>query len=143
MIEFVRPQIVVGNPIVLARIAEEAQGAWPRRETMPIQRALFGASASFDANCAPTSSRTGGGEILGRGDAHQSLWLQKVGPVGHECLHHGGIHVYDDFNLVQLVDADTGAVISDSNRPGEVIVTALTPARGFLPIRYAMGDIVA
>lgn len=145
IIEFIRPEFVVGNPIVLARIAEEAKDAWPEPETMPTKRAFFGAAASFDSSGSPTPAAKAVEQFwgVGAGMHINHFGCSETGPVGHECLHHGGMHIYDDFNLVQLVDPDTGTVVTDSNRPGEVVVTALTQPRGFLPIRYSMGDIVA
>lgn len=145
IIEFIRPEFVVGNPIVLARMAAEAREMWPEPKTMPIKRAFFGAAASFDSNGSPTPAAKAVEQFwgVGAGMHINHFGCSETGPVGHECLQHRGFHIYDDFNLVQLVDPETGTIITDPNRPGEVVVTALTQPRGFLPIRYSMGDIVA
>jgi phenylacetate-CoA ligase len=44
---------------------------------------------------------------------------------------------------VELIDAETGLPATDPEQPGEMVVTALSLPRGFLPVRYATGDVAA
>lgn len=52
----------------------------------------------------------------------------------------GEHRVFDEYNIIEIVDPDTNEVINETNRPGKVLITNLT--RKLMPIiRYPAGDI--
>jgi phenylacetate-CoA ligase len=62
-----------------------------------------------------------------------------LGTVGMECSEHGGLHVWEDQCLVEVVDPGTGRARPDGEE-GELLVTTLT--REALPVlRYRTGDL--
>ena len=138
-IEYLKPEFVVGNPFTLVRMAEQAGSRWPTPDKLP-NRAFLAVAATSDAALKPTP-------VV---EAVQRLWdfdlhinqygTSELGPVAHECTHHQGLHVHADFHYLELIDPSTGSPVTDPHQPGEIVVTALTQPRGFLPIRYAPGD---
>ena len=136
-----RPEFVVGNPQVLIRVSEEAGASWPDTSLLP-SRALYAAAATFDNDCKPTALAQQMVERWGLTEYLNHLGCSETGPVAVECKLHRGAHVHDDFLYAQLVDPVTGELITDARTPGELVVTALTWPRGFIPVRYSTGDIV-
>ncbi|WP_428266984.1 phenylacetate--CoA ligase family protein [Haliangium sp.] len=142
VLEHLQPDVVVGNPIALIRLAETLADAWPAPSALPTRAFLVGA-ATFDKDLAstPIADRIAG--LWGL-----ELWLSSygasdVGPVAYECRHHQGLHLHDDIQSVELIDPRTGAPIESPDTPGEIVVTALTLPRGFIQVRYATGDMAA
>jgi phenylacetate-coenzyme A ligase PaaK-like adenylate-forming protein len=52
----------------------------------------------------------------------------------------GGFHTYPDFELIEIVDPDTGKPVGDG-KTGELVYTCLT-GRGSSVIRYRTGDLI-
>lgn len=65
--------------------------------------------------------------------------LRQAWPVAVECAAEKGLHVVDDYMLVELVDPETGEVVPLGER-GEVVLTHLDREAGGL-LRYRTGDL--
>jgi len=137
-----RPDTVVGNPLPLARMAEEAGDAWPAADGLP-HRGFLCVSATFDASLRPTPAAEAAARAWGLDLVLNHYGCSELGPIAYECRHHQGLHVHEDHHIVELIDPETGLPATDPEQPGEVVVTALSLPRGFLPVRYATGDIAA
>ncbi len=62
-----------------------------------------------------------------------------VGTLGQDCPAHGGLHVWEDHYILEVLDRDTGVPVPDGEY-GELYVTSLT--RQCVPvIRFRTGDI--
>ena len=142
VIDRMQPEFVIGNPFALARMAAEAGDAWLDPDRLP-DRALLGAAATFDANLAPTPAAETAIRRWGLQEALNPYGCGETGPIAYECRAHQGLHLHDDYHHVELIEPGTGRPVTDPECPGEVVVTALTLPRGFLPVRYATGDVVA
>ncbi len=63
-----------------------------------------------------------------------------LGPgIAGECSAHEGLHVYEDFFIVEVIDPDTGKTLGPG-RKGELVITTLM-REAFPLIRYRTGDI--
>jgi phenylacetate-CoA ligase len=75
---------------------------------------------------------------------HVTTWLQYglseiPGPaVAFECQQHKGLHINEDHFLAEIVDSDTGKVLSNGEI-GELVLTTLS-TRAFPLIRFRTGD---
>lgn len=65
--------------------------------------------------------------------------LRQAWPISVECAAEKGLHVVDDYVLVEIIDPDTGNVLPLGER-GEVVVTHLDRKAGGL-LRYRTGDL--
>ncbi|MEJ2407289.1 MAG: AMP-binding protein [Candidatus Thiodiazotropha sp.] len=141
VVHYHQPAFVVGNPVVMLKLAEEQGNDFPDPECLP-DYAYFGACNSFDANnqLTPVAQRVK--ELWGLKDTLNEYGCSEVGSIGHECLSHAGFHINEDAVYVELIDPDTGLPVPPG-QPGEVVVTSLTMPRGFLAVRYATGDIAS
>jgi len=65
-----------------------------------------------------------------------------IGPgVAHECIEKGGLHIFEDHFLVEIVDTDTGEPLPDGKR-GELVLTTLT-REGMPMLRFRTKDITS
>jgi phenylacetate-CoA ligase len=65
-----------------------------------------------------------------------------IGPgVAHECIEKGGLHIFEDHFLVEIVDPDTGEPLPDGKR-GELVLTTLT-REGMPMLRFKTKDITS
>ncbi|HDQ04430.1 MAG TPA: phenylacetate--CoA ligase [Deltaproteobacteria bacterium] len=65
-----------------------------------------------------------------------------IGPgVAGECLCKNGLHIYEDSFIPEIIDPDTGKVLSPG-QSGELVLTTLTK-EAFPMIRYRTGDITS
>lgn len=71
--------------------------------------------------------------------AVDSYGLRQAWPVAMECAAEKGMHVADDYMLVELVDPETGDPVELGER-GELVLTHLDRDAGSL-IRYRTGDL--
>lgn len=140
VITYLRPQVVIGNPFVMARLAEEAGDRWPAPEHLP-DLAFLAVAATFDTHLQPTPVAKVVTERWGLRETLNQYGSSELGPIAFECLHHQGLHIHADHHLIELVHPQTGEPITDPDQAGEIVVTGLSFPRGFLPIRYATGDI--
>jgi phenylacetate-CoA ligase len=65
--------------------------------------------------------------------------LTEAGPFGYPCPEHGGMHVYDDEFVCEILDGELRPV--PAGERGELVLTALRRT-GFPVLRYRTGDVV-
>lgn len=140
ILESMRPRFVVGNPFAMQRLAEQERDSWD--DAALPQRAIFAVAATFDRDLRPTSVASTVARSWRLSEWVNNYGTSEVGPIAYETEAHDGLAVHPE-NHVELLDPATGDHIFDPDTPGEVVVTALTSDRGFLPIRYATGDMAA
>ena len=135
LIEDFRPKAICVTPSYMLNILEEyrRQGLDPKAS--PLEVGVFGAEPWTDAMRA---------EIEAAFDMHavDIYGLSEVmGPgVAQECVDSkGGLHVWEDHFLPEIVDPETGAVLPDGTE-GELVFTTLTK-RGMPVIRYRTRDL--
>ena len=64
--------------------------------------------------------------------------MMEIGPTAAECSEQDGLHVWDDINVVEIIDPDTEEPLPPGE-PGEIIITPLW--RETMPfLRYRSGD---
>ena len=65
--------------------------------------------------------------------------LTEVGPYGYPCVEHGGMHVYENEFVSEILDGDQRPVAAGER--GELVLTPLRRT-GFPVLRYRTGDVV-
>ncbi|GAC1405362.1 MAG: hypothetical protein NVSMB49_24660 [Ktedonobacteraceae bacterium] len=140
VITYLRPTVVIGNPFVMARLAEEAGDRWPTPDQLP-DLAFLAVAATFNIHLQLTPVAQVVKERWGLREALNQYGSSELGPIAFECLHHQGLHIHADHHLVELIHPQTGELITDPDQAGEIVLTGFSLPRGFLPIRYATGDI--
>lgn len=140
-IRYNRPEFVIGNPYVMARMAEEAGDRWPNPEDLP-KGAFLAVAATFTPNLCHTPVAEKVIETWGLEQCLNQYGSSELGPIAFEERDHRGFRIHDDYHFVELIDPESGEPVSEG-QAGEVVVTGLTYPRGFLPVRYATGDISA
>jgi len=140
-IRYNRPEFVIGNPYVMLRLAKEAGDRWPAPEDLP-NGAFFAVAATFtpELGLTPVAEKTV--EAWGLRRHLNQYGTSELGPVGYETREKQGFRIHDDYHYVELIDPATGKPVEEG-QPGEIVVTGLTFPRGFIPIRYATGDVGA
>ncbi|PWJ21925.1 phenylacetate--CoA ligase PaaK [Jannaschia seohaensis] len=135
LIEDFRPKAICVTPSYMLNILEEyhRQGRDPR--ACPLEVGIFGAEPWTPAMRA---------EIETAFDMHavDIYGLSEVmGPgVAQECVDaKGGLHVWEDHFLPEIIDPETGDVLPDGQE-GELVFTTLTK-RGMPVIRYRTRDL--
>ncbi|CAM3042711.1 phenylacetate--CoA ligase family protein [Vibrio neptunius] len=141
ILNYHRPDAIVGNPLFLDEMAAELGPDFPKRVPLP-RKAYFAACPTFDALFQPTATV----------NKVQTWWqfetyineygCSEIGSIGFECQQHQGFHIHDEYLYVELLDPQTGLPVPEGE-PGEVVVTTLTQPRGFAAVRYATGDIAS
>jgi phenylacetate-CoA ligase len=135
LIEDFRPKAICVTPSYMLNILEEyrRQGLDPR--ACPLEVGIFGAEPWTDSMRA---------EIEAAFDMHavDIYGLSEVmGPgVAQECVDSkGGLHIWEDHFLPEIIDPETGDVLPDGTE-GELVLTTLTK-RGMPVIRYRTRDL--
>ena len=96
---------------------------------------IFGAEAFTDA----MKKRLTEGLGVEMFDIYGMTETGGVGTLGQDCCEHGGIHVWEDHYIVEILDRETHRPLPDGEI-GELTITALT--REALPvIRFRTGDL--
>ena len=72
-------------------------------------------------------------------DAFESAGASEMGYLGQECWAHQGLHVPEDYLLVEVLDLDSGEPVGPGER-GELCVTHLQ-REGMPLVRYRIGDV--
>jgi phenylacetate-CoA ligase len=135
LIEDLRPEIIMVTPSYMLTILDEyeRQGLDPRRSALRV--GIFGAEPWTDRMRAEIEERA----AL---DAVDIYGLSEViGPgVAQECVEtKDGLTIWEDHFYPEVVDPDTGAVLSGGEL-GELVFTSLT--KQALPVvRYRTGDL--
>ena len=100
-----------------------------------LEIGIFGAEAFSDSMKKKISSGLG----IEAFDIYGMTESGGVGTLGMDCPAHGGIHVWEDHYIVEIIDPKTGEQVDDGE-PGELVFTALT--REALPmIRFRTADL--
>ncbi|HEX4045884.1 MAG TPA: AMP-binding protein [Gammaproteobacteria bacterium] len=141
IIKYHKPEFVVGNPAFLVRIAQFAGKEWLSKNELP-KHAYFAASPIFDHEMKLTPAAEEAIQLWGIQSFLNEYGCSEFGSIGYECHYHKGIHVNTDHCYLELLDPSTGKPVN-LGEAGEVVVTGLSFPRGFIPIRYATGDISA
>ncbi len=64
----------------------------------------------------------------------------EVGSIAYPCAEHGGVHLFEDEYVCEVLDRDAGEPVA-AGATGELVVTALGRV-GFPVLRYRTGDMV-
>ncbi|HOY68081.1 MAG TPA: acyl-CoA reductase [Candidatus Ozemobacteraceae bacterium] len=124
---------VVGLPSIIIKLAEEVER---RGSKLRIRKVLYGGE-HLRAPTVEYLKRALGCEFV-RSAGYACV---DTGPVGYQCPHLGGAlhHVLDGYQLVEIIEPETGVVRTD-DQPGEIVATGLT--RHLMPVvRYRTGDL--
>lgn len=141
VINYHRPEFVVGNPMVMLNIADELGADFPTPDKLP-KYGYFAACSTFDRHNKLTPMAQKAKEVWGLLDVLAEYGCSELGSIGSECLAHKGFHIHDDAVFVELIDPKTGKS-SSPGESGEVVVTSLSLPRGFIAVRYGTGDVSA
>lgn len=141
VINYHRPEFVVGNPAVMLKIAEELGSDFPSADKLP-KYGYFAACATFDRDNRLTPLAQKAKDLWGIQVVLSEYGCSEIGSIGNECQSNRGFHIHEDAIYVELVDPQTGQP-SAPGEPGEVVVTSLSLPRGFIAIRYGTGDVAA
>jgi phenylacetate-CoA ligase len=118
--------VLIGNPSFALKIGDEG-----------------GTVETFVGAGEPFTSIPGRREAvkdaLGASTATDYFGTRHIMPVAAETSDEAGLHVVDDYAIVEIVDPDTGEVLDDGER-GEVVVTHLQK-EGIPLVRYRTGDL--
>ncbi|MBN1417610.1 MAG: phenylacetate--CoA ligase [Planctomycetes bacterium] len=126
--------VLISTPSYALYIAEVAREKGFGPGDLPLRLGLFGGEPSTPAMQAQIDERLG---II----ATDNYGLSEVmGPgVSGQCLERGGLHIWEDHFLVEIIDPATGVAVPDGEK-GELVITTLT--KEALPvIRYRTGDL--
>lgn len=120
------PDVMVGAPVYLRRIALESVDIRPRSVLI---------SSDYCAESAvKTIARVWGSEVF----THYGLTETGLG-CAVQCRELDGMHIRSDELYIEIVDPSTGAPLPDGT-PGEIVISTLR--REAMPlIRYRTGDI--
>jgi phenylacetate-CoA ligase len=141
MLVDMQADVLISTPSYALNIADVAESQGIDLKNAPVRVALCGAEAATDALRAEAGRRLGLTMI-----DHYGL-SEVMGPgVAAECLEAatdpdspGGLHLWEDHFLFEIIDPKTGEVLPDGES-GELVITTLT--KEALPmVRYRTGDI--
>jgi len=129
-----KPTILVSTPSYALYMSEVAEKLGIKKEDLNLRIGLFGAEGHTEEMRRELEKRWG---IV----ATENYGLSEVmGPgVAGECLEHTGMHINEDFFIVEIIDPETGEVLPDGEK-GEVVITPLCK-KGLPLLRYRTKDI--
>ncbi len=129
-----KPTVFCGTASMALLLAEETH----RRglsDKLSIKKVIYGSERSSDAMRARISDYFGGAELF-----DMPGLTELYGPgVGIECPHHGSIHYFGDYYILEIVDPETLKPVPDGEW-GEMVVTTLAKEAAPL-IRYRTRDV--
>lgn len=124
--------IYAGTPSFLARLAEEAKkmGIDPKKD-LKLRVGLCGAEP------LPPSLRKYLEETFDM-ELFDAYGVAELGVMSRECQYHNGMHINEEFYLIEIIDPNTLEPV-EPGEEGEIVATPLE--REALPlIRYRTGD---
>jgi len=126
--------VVHMTPSYALHVADEIVAMDIEPSSLTLKTAFFGAEPHSEA----TRQKLEG--IYGL-NAYNSYGLSEMnGPgVAFECVHKGGMHLWEDAYLMEVVDPDTGEPLPDG-KEGELVLTTLR-RRGMPILRYRTKDL--
>jgi phenylacetate-CoA ligase len=74
-------------------------------------------------------------------DTFESAGASEMGYLGQECWSHQGLHVPEDYLLVEVIDTHSGEQVAPGER-GELCITHLR-REGMPLVRYCIGDVTS
>ena len=140
LIDKIKPDILIGMPTFIYHVLREALETgrqWPS-----LKRLVLGGEKVADGLRARLRDLA---TQLGSPDAHvmATYGFTEAKMAFPECVGYSheasGYHLSPDLGLVELINPETGEVVSDG-QPGEIVFTPLD-ARGTVVLRYRTGDI--
>jgi len=127
-----RPRMLFGYPSALSHIARHAERRGQRMDDLGIRVAFVTSERLYDEQREQIARIFGCAVANGYGG-------RDAGFIAHQCPH-GGMHITAEDIIVEIVDAEGGALPAGAT--GEIVVTHL--ASGDFPfIRYRTGDVGA
>ena len=133
-IEKIRPDMLMGSAFRIWRISQDA--------SVSHNPAEFGVKAVFITSeylSTPMRKRL---EQVWQAEVFHHYGMTEPGfAIGVECQAHEGFHFNEADLLFEVVDPETGEIISDE-REGELVLTTLN-REGMPLIRYRTGDVAA
>ncbi len=140
LLERIAPEVIIGMPTFIYHVLTHAVSEdrhWPqlRKIVLGGEKVPAGLRRKFRALCAELGA--GSVQVLatfGFTEAKMA-WMECPPPAGEET---SGYHLSPDFNIVEIIDPETGRAVADGE-PGEIVYTALD-SRGTVVLRYRTGD---
>jgi len=125
---------MIGVPTQLISLTEYIKSE--KIEGLNIEKLYFGGETMYEDQRELVKEVFPGIKIYSVGYASVDGGL--LGFIDEECGFNEH-RVFDDYNIIEIVDEDTGEVIEDTNRVGRILTTNLS--RLLMPIiRYPVGD---
>ncbi len=126
--------VLISTPSYAMYMAEVAAEMGVTKDDLKLRYGMFGAEGHTHEMRLELEKRFGI-------KATENYGLSEVmGPgVCGECLAQNGMHINEDHFYIEIIDPDTGAVLSDGE-VGEVVITPLTK-QGIPLLRYRTRDI--
>ncbi|MCX7714301.1 MAG: phenylacetate--CoA ligase [Clostridia bacterium] len=129
-----KPTILISTPSYALYMSEVAQELGIKKEALSLRIGMFGAEGHTEEMRKELEKRWG---IV----ATENYGLSEVtGPgVAGECTYHTGMHINEDYFIVEIIDPETGEVLPDGET-GEVVITPIQK-EGIPLLRYRTKDI--
>lgn len=126
-------QALLCTPSFASTLIDVAQENDMSLKNMPLQVGVFGGE-----NCS-LALKTRLEESLAI-KAYDTYGLSEIiGPgVAHECPSNGGLHIYEDHFIAEIIDFKSGAVLPEGQE-GELVLSSITRTASPL-LRYRTGD---
>ncbi|MCM2578516.1 phenylacetate--CoA ligase family protein [Streptomyces meridianus] len=128
--ESFRANVIIGMPALILPLLRDAKARCPE---LRIEKVIYGGTPMTE------NDKTWLRRELGVQSVSSILAANDGAQLGYQCASLGGTlhHVNDDYNLIEVVDAD-GAPLEDGS-VGELLITSMQKFEGAL-IRYRIGD---
>lgn len=129
-----KPTILVSTPSYALYMSEVAEELGIRKEDLNLKIGMFGAEGHTEEMRKELEKRWG---IV----ATENYGLSEVGGPGvcGECLEHTGMHINEDYFIVEIIDPETGEPLPEGEK-GEVVITPILK-KGIPLLRYRTKDI--
>ncbi len=129
-----KPTILVSTPSYALYMSEVAEELGIKKEDLNLKIGMFGAEGHTEEMRKELEKRWG---IV----ATENYGLSEVGGPGvcGECLEHTGMHINEDYFIVEIIDPETGEPLPEGEK-GEVVITPILK-KGIPLLRYRTKDI--
>lgn len=129
-----KPTILVSTPSYALYMSEVAEELGIKKEDLNLRIGMFGAEGHTEEMRMELEKRWG---IV----ATENYGLSEVGGPGvcGECLEHTGMHINEDYFIVEIIDPQTSEPLPEGEK-GEVVITPILK-KGIPLLRYRTKDI--